>query len=307
MDKIIVTLTTIDLNRIATFVRVVDTGSFTRAAKQLGVPVSSVSRAVARLETEIGVRLLQRTTRKLSVTDAGQHFFERMQHVISEAEEATLAAAGFGSNPRGLVRISAPLRLGGDQRFAEIIAKLVRRHPGLVIELGLSNRFVDLIGEGIDLAVRAGALPDSSLVARRLAGSSLGVFASPDYLARRGQPRRPAELVNHDCLSYGGRAGKLPWRLAGPSGEQTIVVSGPVICDDMFFLLDAALVGMGLALVPVEIVGSELSAGRLVRVLPRYSYPGGGIYLVWPSQKLVPARVVAARELLIEELTKMYA
>lgn len=300
-------MTTVDLNRIATFVRVVEAGSFTKAAKQLGLPVSSVSRAVAQLETELGVRLLHRTTRQLNLTDGGQHFFRRMQAVLGETEEATLEVTGFASDPRGLVRITAPHDLGGAQRFPDIVAKLVRRHPGLVIELKLSNRRVDLVADGIDLAIRAGALVDSSLVARKVANSELGIFGAPEYLARRGHPRRPADLVHHDCLIYGGgRDGKLSWRLTGPRGEQTVAVSGPITCDDMIFLRDAVLTGLGLALIPVEIVSAAVKAGRVVRVLPRYGYPSGGIFVVWPSQKLVPARVVAAREMLIEELEKMY-
>jgi DNA-binding transcriptional LysR family regulator len=300
-------MTKIDLNRIATFVRVVEAGTFTHAAKQLGVPVSSVSRAVAALEDELGARLLHRTTRKLSLTDGGQHFFQRMQTVVTETAEAALAVAGFASDPRGLVRITAPHDLGGGRRFPDLVARLVRRHPGLVLELKLTNNFVDLVAEGMDLAIRAGALVDSSLVARKVSGSELGIFASPEYLRRRGAPRRPSDLVQHDCLTYGGREGKLPWRLSGPRGHQTIVVSGPVICNDMVFLREAVLTGIGLGLVPVEIVMNEVKAGRLVRVLPKYGYPGGGIYVVWPSQKLVPARVVAVREMLIEELTRMYA
>jgi DNA-binding transcriptional LysR family regulator len=297
----------IDLNRIGTFVRVVEAGTFTKAAKQLGVPISSVSRAVAALEREVGARLLHRTTRKLSLTDGGQHFFQRMQAVVTETEEAALAVAGFAADPRGLVRITAPHDLGGGHRFPDVVAKLVRRHPGLVLELKLTNNFVDLIGEGIDLAIRAGALVDSSLVARKVSDSELCIFGSPEYLSRRGTPKRPADLAQHDCLTYGGRDGKLPWRLSGPGGRQTIDVSGPVICNDMVFLRDAVLSGVGLCLVPSEIVTHDVKAGRIVRVLPKYGTPGGGVYVVWPSQKLVPARVVAVREMLIEELTKMYA
>ncbi len=301
-------MTKIDLNRISSFVRVVEAGTFTKAARQLGTPVSSVSRAVAALEDELGARLLHRTTRKLTLTDAGQHFFQRMQAVVTETREAALAVAGFSSAPRGLVRITAPHDLGGGKRFPEIVASLARRHPGLELELKLTNVFVDLVAEGIDLAIRAGALVDSSLVARKVSSSELAIFASPEYVRRKGAPRRPADLARHDCLTYGGREGRLPWRLSGPRRQQqTVAVSGPVICNDMVFLRDAAITGIGLALIPVEIVAGDVKAGRLVRVLPKYGYPGGGVYVVWPSQKLVPARVVAVREMLIEELTKMYA
>lgn len=299
-------MTTIDLNRIAAFVRVVEAGSFTAASRVLGVPVSSVSRAVSNLEGELGVRLLHRTTRKISLTDGGRHFFERMQTVIAEAEEATHAVTGFAADPRGVVRITAPPGLAA-RHFPAIISRIVRRFPGIVIELRMTNRLVDLVGEGIDLAIRGGVLEDSSLVARKVATSSLGVFGSPAYLKNRGRPRRPADLIRHDCLSYGSREGKLPWRLVGPNGEQTVAVTGPIVCDDMVFLREATLAGLGLSLIPLEIATDEVEAGRLMRVLPRYSFGSGGLYLVWPSQKLVPARVVAVRELLIEELARLYA
>jgi DNA-binding transcriptional LysR family regulator len=287
-------------------VRVIEAGSFTAAARTLGVPVSSVSRAVSNLEAELGARLLVRTTRKLSLTDGGQQFFQRMQTVIAAAHEATEAVTGTASAPRGVVRITAAPGLGG-RHLPEIVGRIVQRYPDVVIELRLTNRLVDLVGDGIDLAIRAGVLQDSSLVARKVAVSELGVFAAPSYLARRGRPRRPADLSRHDCLAYGGREGKLPWRLAGPHGDQTVAVSGPIVCDDMGFLRTAILAGLGLAMLPAEMVVDDVRAGDLVRVLPRHGYGGGGIFVMWPSHKLVPARVVAVRERLIEELTALYA
>lgn len=299
-------MTTIDLNRIGTFVRVARAGSFTAAAKELGLPVSSVSRTVAALEEELGVRLLHRTTRRLSLTDVGQHFFRRMVTVLAEAESAARAVMGFAVEARGLVRITAPPDLGGQQQLPAILRRIRERHPGLSFELLLSTRVLDLVADGIDLAVRAGVLPDSSLVARRVRDSSLGLFASPEYLERRGRPRSLDDLSHHDCLCYGSRDGKLPWTLVGPGGARTMIVKGPIVCDDMIFLRDSASVGLGITLVPVDIVSSAVKEGRLVRVLPRYGRTGGAVFVVWPSQKLVPAAVVAARELLIEELEKAY-
>jgi len=298
-------MTTIDLNRIAVFVRVVEAGSFTAASKTLGLPVSSVSRSLAHLESDLGVRLLHRTTRKLSLTDSGQHFFQRMQTVVSETEEATRAVTGFANTPRGLVRITAPPGFGG-MRLPQIVAKLTRLHPELTVELKLTNQFVDLIAEGIDLAVRGGIMPDSSLVSRKISASELGIFAAPEYLERRGKPRTTADLLKHECLCYGDRTGKLPWRLSGPKGDHTVAVSGSIVCDDMVFLRGAAIAGSGLALLPVEMTIAAVRAGKLVRVLPRHGYVGGGIYLLWPSQKLVPARVVVVRDFLLAELAQIY-
>lgn len=305
LHKIDVEMTTIDLNRIATFVRVAEAGSFTAAARQLGLPVSSVSRAIANLESELGVRLLHRTTRKLSLTDGGQRFFQRMQLVVAETEEATRAVTGLASEPRGIVRLTAPPAIGAEQLPA-VIGKVVRRYPGLVIELRLTYRVVDMVGEGIDLAIRAGILGDSSLVARKFADSELAVYGSPDYLAAHGRPRRPADLARHVCLSYGGREGKLPWRLSGPRRSETIAVSGPIVCDDMGFLRQATIEGLGLALLPIELAASPVKAGRLVRVLPRHRFSGGGLYLVWPSRKLVSGAAAAVREMLLEELRGLY-
>lgn len=299
-------MTTIDLNRIGAFVRVAQAGSFTAASRELGLPVSSVSRSVAALEEELGVRLLHRTTRRLSLTDVGQHFLRRMSTVLAEAEAAARAVMGFAVEARGVVRITAPPDLGGQQQLPAILRRIRERHPGLSFELLLSTRVMDLVAEGIDLAIRAGVLPDSSLVARKVRDSSLGLFASPEYLERRGRPRSLDDLTQHDCLCYGGRNGKLPWLLTGPGGKRTITVKGPITCDDMIFLRDSASAGLGIALVPVDTVAAALKEGRLVRVLPRYGREGGALFLVWPSQKLVPAAVVAARELLIAELEKIY-
>jgi DNA-binding transcriptional LysR family regulator len=299
-------MTTIDLNRVATFVRVARTGSFTAAAKELGLPVSSVSRSVAGLEQELGVRLLHRTTRRLSLTDGGQHFFRRMSTVLGEAEEAARAVMGFAVEARGVVRITAPPDLGGQQQLPRILKRIREAHPGLSFELLLSTRVLDMVADGIDLAVRAGVLPDSSLMVRKVRESTLALFAAPDYLERRGRPRSLDDLLQHDCLCYGGRDGRLPWRLTGPGGTRTLQVKGVIVCDDMIFLRDAASVGMGITLVPVDIVTSALEEGRLVRVLPRYGRDGGAVYVVWPSQKLVPAAVVTARELLIAELEQIY-
>jgi DNA-binding transcriptional LysR family regulator len=297
-------MATIDLNRIAVFVRVIEAGSFTAAAAALRLPTSSVSRAVARLEDGLGVRLLNRTTRKLNLTDAGRHFHERMQAVIAETEDATQAVIGFAGEPRGTIRLTAPPDLGLRQ-LPDILARIIERYPGLVIELVLTSRRVDLVEESIDLALRGGRLEDSSLVARKIFSSDLGIFASPGYLERRGRPKALAQLARHDCLIYAPRGGKTTWRLQGPSGDESVTVSGSIVCPDMLFLQEMVVRGAGLALLPAESVTKQVARRELVRVLPRYGLQGGGLYLVWPSRTLVPARVVAVREMLAEELARV--
>src|SRR5262245_60981856 len=200
----------VDLRRVAAFVRVVEAGSFSAAAVALRLPTSSVSRAVAGLEDELGVRLLHRTTRKLTLTDAGQAYFARMQAVLAEANEATQEALTSASDPRGQVRVTAPVDLGV-LFLPPIIAELAARHPRLTIEMSLTSRRVDLVEEGFDLAIRAAVLEDSSLVARKLGMTDLGVFAAPAYVDRRGRPRTVADLAAHDCVVYRTRGGAMPW------------------------------------------------------------------------------------------------
>ena len=292
----------IDLNRIATFVQVIETGSFTTAARQLGLPISSVSRAVAHLEQDVGVRLLHRTTRRLALTDAGKQYFQRMQTVISEAEAATQAVSGSARAATGLVRITAP-----DSELLELpalLARIAAQHPGLEIDLTVTPRRLDLIEEGIDLAIRGGTLEDSSLVARRIGASGFAVVAAPAYLERRGTPRKPADLLQHACIRFRVRDGVMPWRLDGPGGRKTIPVAGPLISDNVAFVYQAALQGAGLAFLPVHTLGKDLRTRRLVRVLPRHMLRGSSLYVVWPSQRLLPARVVLVRDLLITELTQ---
>ena len=291
----------VDLRRVSIFVRVVEAGSFSAAAAGLGLPVSSVSRSVTAFEEELGVRLLHRTTRKLSLTDAGQTYFRRMQTILAEAEEATEEAMSFGRDPHGLVRLTAPVDLGV-LILPALVAKLSARHPRLTLELALTSRRIDLAEEGYDLALRAGFLEDSSLMARKLGNTDLGIFAAPAYLERRGRPRTMADVAAHACVVYRPRGGKLPWRLEGPRGAETADVTGSIIADDMLFVRELVLQGGGLGLMPEAIVSDEVKAGRLVRVLPKYAVSGGALYLVWPSRKLVLARVALVRDFLAQEL-----
>jgi DNA-binding transcriptional LysR family regulator len=298
------TMPEVDLNRIAVFVQVAESGSFTAAARRLRIPVSSVSRAIALLEEQIGVRLLHRTTRKLSLTDAGRSYHQRMQAVLVEAHDATQAIASASSELRGTVRISAPVGLGR-LHLPRVVASILQRHPGLGIELMLTGRRVDMLEEGVDLSVGFGVLKDSSLMARKLADNELGVFGAPAYVERRGRPRRPADLAQHDCLHFGNREGKHAWRLEGPNGPELVEVTGSVACDDMSFLSEVVLAGVGLGLLPIGMMARETRAGSMLHVLPRYRASAGSMYLMWPSQKLLPAKVVAVRDLLIAELSRL--
>ncbi len=257
-----------DLSLIAVFVKVVELESFTAAAKALGLPKSSVSRSVAQLEEALGVRLLQRTSRKSSLTDEGRAFVERVREPLAGVLEAMSDAAESQREPRGLIRLTAAPDLGS-ALLAAPIAEFARKHPLIRVELTLTTRIVDLVAERFDLAIRATPrLEDSSLVARKTSGSEGGLFASPEYIKRRGKPRSVAELSEHECVVFRGHEGHTTWRLLGPNGPEQIEVRG----------------------------------GDLVRVLPDYTPEAGSLFVVMPSGRHVPARVVLLRDFLHEKL-----
>ncbi|HVU02128.1 MAG TPA: LysR family transcriptional regulator [Polyangiaceae bacterium] len=290
-----------DFNDVPLFVRVVEAGSFTEAARVLGKEKSSVSRSVARLEEDLGVRLLQRTTRKLALTDAGQAFFERVRGAVSGVEEAASAVSELGSEPRGIVRMTAPAdadALG----IGRALAAFVTRYPKIHVEVTLTSRAVDLVAEGFDLAVRGGKLTDSSLVVRRIGNADIGVFAAPSYLERRGRPKKFVELSEHECVLFKARAGRLAWTLLGPSGEETTEVHGSVSADDMSFVASVAASGLGLVLLPIAVAARYVDEGALERVLPDYAFVGGSLAVVLPTSSFVPSRVALLRDFLVEAL-----
>jgi DNA-binding transcriptional LysR family regulator len=292
----------LDLNLLATFAHVVELGSFTAAAKLLGVPKSSVSRAVARLEDSLGARLLQRTTRKLGLTDAGARYLAEVRGPLTLLAEATAALSEGARVPRGLVRLSIPPEMG-EGNLTPMLVDFVREHPGIHIDLVVANRRVNLVEEGIDLAIRAGKLDDSTLVARRVSPSELCLFASPEYLDRRGRPRKLSDLRAHDCIMYRGAAGILPWRLQGSRGVEEVAVSGPITADDLGAVRRLALAGLGIALMPAQPLRADSASGRLLRVLPGYELRGPAIYVVSPPLRHVPARVSLLRDHLVRALT----
>jgi DNA-binding transcriptional LysR family regulator len=297
-----------DLNHVAVFTRVVDLESFTAAAKQLGLPKSSVSRTVTRLEEELGVRLLQRTTRKLHLTEAGQAYYERARVALGSLEEAALAASNLSVEPRGIVRMTAPGDMGV-LNLPGLVARFVRKYPLVHVEVSLSARTVDLIAEGFDLAVRAGKLRDSSLVARRIGSDSLGIFASAAYLRRRGRPKVLADLAQHECVLFRATNGKAEWRLLGPKGEESVTVRGPINGDEMGFVQQAVAAGAGIGLLPriaVRLVARSGAQLENIHLLPEYSLVGGDLSVVTPSTRFQSAAVTAFRDFLVAELTLLW-
>lgn len=288
-----------DLNLLATFEAVARTRSFSAAARELGLPKSSVSRAVSRLEAELGVQLLFRTTRQVSPSAAGTALYDRLAPLLRSVQAALGELPEREESPSGLLRVTAPVDLGV-LFLAEVVTRYTARYPAVSVDLHLTGRVVDLVKEGFDVALRVGAkLEDSTLVVRRVAPVVMQLFASPLYLARRGTPRTEAELAAHEWVLF--RPG--PQRLrAGPQDAILAEAKGRIVCDDLLFVRDAARAGAGLALLPAFVADAEVVAGRLVRVLPRYERVAGHLHIVTPAARHVASKVEAFRDLVRELL-----
>jgi len=287
----------LDLNDVAAFVRVVANGAFAKAARELGVPTSTVSRAVSRLEETVGVRLLHRTTRNLSVTGEGQAFHQRVAPLVASLRDATRGLNSGGKEPEGLLRVTAPNDLGA-AFLSEETVRFVERYPLIRVELVLTNRKVNLVSEGIDVAVRAGRLESSSLVARKIGTLQVDLYAAPSYAERHRLPTTLSELGQHHIVGFGGHDGKVDWQLEGPRGSEPIELSCRIACDDFGFARAACLAGGGIGLLPRVIAASDVTSGRLLRVLPEYGSKGAALHVVYASARQVPSKVSAFRDFL---------
>lgn len=281
------------LDEMAVFAEVVEAEGFSAAARALGMSKSAVSKQISRLEDRLGVRLLNRTTRQLSLTEAGTTFYEASRRVLDEALAAETAVSSLAEAPRGLLKLNAPMSFGF-LHLARVIPEFHERHPQIVIDAVMNDRFVDLVEEGYDVAIRIiGGMTDSSLIARRLAPSRAILCASPGYLARHGEPQRPEELGDHACLIYSNLDRRHEWRFSGPQGPVRVKVKGPFQANNGDALCSAALAGMGIAALPSFIVGEHLLAGRLRPVLCGFPLGAQGIYAVYPHNRNLSAKVRA--------------
>ena len=276
------------LGGMRAFTRVVDEGSFTAAARALGLPKSTVSRHVAALEDHLGVRLLHRTTRTLRPTEAGQGFYQRACQILGDVDDAEIEVTQLQASPRGRLKITAGVSFGANF-LGDIVADFCRTYPAIEVEISLTDRFVDLITEGYDVAIRAGRLDDSSLIARRLGSASTVICASPAYLAAHGTPRSVDDLKDHNCVRYGLSRHGSAWPLKSGS----IAVSGMLTIDNGELMRALAVEGLGLAMMPVFICGRELDSGELVSVLDDEILDGGGVYAVYPDSRNLSAKVRA--------------
>ena len=278
---------------IAVFVRVVERGSFTLAAGELELSRAVVSKYVSRLEERLGARLLHRTTRRLSLTEAGAALFEASRGALERIEEAEGAVAQLQSEPRGRLRVSAPMSFG-ILHLGPALAEFARAYPRVSLDMRLDDRFVNLVEDGIDVAVRIGALTDSSLVARRLASTRTLACAAPSYLADHGEPETPEDLAAHDCLIYSYLSTANVWRFTAPDGREIpVAVSGRFRINNGIVLAEAAAAGHGILLTPSFYVGPMLRDGRLKRILAGYRLPELGIHAVYPERAQVPPKVRA--------------
>jgi DNA-binding transcriptional LysR family regulator len=288
-----------ELDAVSTFARVIDAGSMSAAASALGVPKSTVSRRVARLEESLGVRLLQRTTRRMILTEAGAIFLDRAGPALAAIDEAADAARDVLTEPRGLVRMTAAADLGTTY-LGPMLAEFARAHPLVEVYVDLSGRIVDLAREGFDLALRAAISVDPSLVARRLAGDETGLYASPAYLAARALPRRPSDLVDHDHVLFRPTGPQTALRLSGPKGaEETVMVGGRLSTNEYSLLRELLLQGLGIGFLPAAVAAPPLDRGALVRVLPDWSGPSGALYICHPAGRYLPAKVRVLRDFLV--------
>ncbi len=282
-----------NLTDIAVFVQVVDSGSFTAAAERLALTRSVVSKYISRLEDRLKVRLLNRTTRRLSLTEAGQIFYERSQFGLGEIEAAEAEVAKLQATPSGRLKISAPMSFG-ILHIAPAMAEFQTRHPEVQLDMSLDDRQVDLVEEGFDVAIRIAELPDSSMVATPLAPCHHVVCASSDYVERYGAPRTPDDLRKHNILSYRYQDSPNEWRFLSPDGRYSSVpVTGSIEMNNSLALRQAVLGGAGIMLTPTFIVGEDIAAGRLLRLLPDYRAKEVTIYAVYAGRRHLTPKVRA--------------
>ncbi len=283
-----------DLNAALVLVRVVQVGSFRSAARVLGMPKTTVSRKVAELEEQLGVQLLQRTTPSLALTDAGAVFVEEAEGAIARLEAAEAAVSELQREPRGRLRVTTTVPIG-EMLLAPVVAEFLAAYPALEVMVHLTDRHVDLVAERFDVAIRTGALPDSSLVARLIGGSAYRVVASPAYLARHGTPRRPSDLTAHPCLRFtkSGTAVRTTWAFGKGKRATEVPVSGRLVSDDFVVLRQAAERGLGIARLPSVVVHEAIHAGSLVSLLDAFAPPPTQVHILHTGGRHLPPRTRA--------------
>lgn len=279
-----------DLNDIAVFVKVAEFGSFSRAARALGMPVSTVSRKVTSLEDQLGVTLIQRTTRKLSLTTQGQAYYNQCNEPLNHLFDAENALTETQKKPEGLLKISVPVTMG-QEPFYEFLSAFTKKYPRIRVDLFITNLFVDLIADNIDVAIRFGELRDSTIIAKRIGRSVRYLVASADYLKGRTLPAKPEDLSNHQCVLLNGRNNEAEWHLLSGRKSVKLHVSGSVSSRDFQSASAFTYKGHGIGLLPSNYCDEQIKSCELVRVLPEWSSPEIVVHTVYPSRRYVPSKL----------------
>ncbi|MPW31762.1 LysR family transcriptional regulator [Agarivorans sp. B2Z047] len=286
---------------IPVFVAVVEHGGFSPAARSLGISKSAVSKRINLLEQQLGVKLLHRTTRKLSLTEAGKHYFEHAVKANNAAKDAQDAVAQLQGEPQGLLRINTPMSFGR-LHIAPLIAKFLQRYTKITIDMVMDDKVVDLVAEGFDVAIRAGNLPDSSLIVRKLAPLKSVLCASPEYLKHYGIPQTIEQLAAHNCLQFSYSRDVKEWTFMRDGQSQSIDVKGNYRVNNSEALREAMLQGLGIGRLPTFVAGPDIVAGRLIKLLDQYQMPNQSIYAVFSERQFLPAKVRAFVDFAIEHL-----
>lgn len=289
------------LGEMAAFVAVIDAGGLAAGARAMGMTASAMSKLLARLEQRLGVRLVHRTTRRMALTVEGRRFHQRARDILAEVDHAESELQASGRQPKGLLRVSLSHGFGTLQ-VVPLLPAFATHHPGIELELIFADHHVDLLAEGIDVAVRVGSVRDESLVARKLATHERIVCAAPSYLQRHGTPRQPADLARHTCVRYAAASALNAWPFRGEGGKvERISVSGTIRSNNVDALYAAVLGGLAIGRMPDFIAGPELASGRLVPLLQDFALPEASpIHAVWPAQRQPSPRLRAFVDFLLE-------
>jgi DNA-binding transcriptional LysR family regulator len=290
----------VDLNEISVFIKVVQAGSFSQAAKQLGLPNSTVSHKVSSLEKRLGTTLITRTTRRLNITPAGQAFFKKALQGLEVIKSGEDEIASLQEEPQGLLRITAPVELGRSV-LPPLISNYIKKYPKVSVEVILTDRRVELLAESVDLALRAGELKDSTLIGKKLGTTFFAVFASPKYLKQNGTPKHPRELKDYQCMHF-SPIGSESWKLVSNKGALNIPMPGRLIINDLDTLRTMTINGMGIALLPYYLCSADLGSGKLVQILDGWQTNQVPVSFVYPSQKYVSSKLSAFIQLSAESI-----
>lgn len=290
-----------DFSSLPVFVAVIESGSFSQAGKALGVSKSAVSKRINQLEERLGVQLLQRTTRRLSLTEAGERYFEYAQQALAQARAAEDAVSLTQTCPKGLLRVNAPMSFGR-LHLAALVPEFLERYPQIELHMAMDDRVVDMVAGGFDVAVRIGRLQDSSLVAKRLSDCQSVLCAAPNYLERSPTLQTPMDLQNHNCLFYSYFQAGTEWTFHGLKGAVRVQPKGNYQVNNSEALREAVLAGVGVAQMPLFIVADDIRSGKLTPLLPHYPLPLHAIYAVYPQRRHLPAKVRVFLEFISEKM-----